>query len=130
MSLCWCYSRYSLQEVRLVFYCRPEGCPAREKACFLMACRDDEKIGLTRAVKAAEVLHAGCVRKRRTGEHVDVVKTSIATQMKPLRDGERREKERKQKLGWLRKLNTRQLTRGTTRAWPSSCYFPILFILC
>jgi hypothetical protein len=28
-----------------------------------MACRGDKKIGLTRAVKAAEVLHAGCVKK-------------------------------------------------------------------
>lgn len=72
MSFGGYYSRYSLQEGCLVFYCRPEVCPAREKACFLMACRGDKKIGLTRAVKAAEVLHAGCVRKRRTGEHVDV----------------------------------------------------------
>lgn len=37
----------------------------------MVACRDDKKIGLTRAVKAAEVLHAGCVRKGTTGEHVD-----------------------------------------------------------
>lgn len=63
----------------------------------MIACRGDKKIGLTRAVKAAEVLHAGCVRKGRTGAHVDVVKASIATQAKTLRDGKRKEKKRKKK---------------------------------
>lgn len=91
----------------------------------MIACRDDKKIGLTRAVKAAEVLHAGCVRKRRTGEHVDVSsKHELLRRRKKLRDGKRK-KRKEGKVGLVEKLNTRQLTRGTTRIWPSSCCFPI-----
>lgn len=39
-----------------------------------------------------------------------------------------KEKGKEVKMGWSRKLNTRQLLRGTTREWPSLCYFSILLL--